>query len=471
LGVGELPPWVKDVSKALRNFQRTHVVILARDRAEGSAVDLASAVASDCLRYGFGLAVESTEATLLILPSRYRMPRRRHCVASEFGHIPGWIRQELDGVDGFSSYLKKCFGEFNANYDLKVANNQLSYDDESTILINLAQRIVRGDRRLFVPLDLLVTLKQWERSGANPGGRDHFFHTFNNLLAGYIILGKLLPTRGGHEVPDRFIKDATGTAKIKPWEILWALTALFHDPGYMAERFWSTVFFGLGIENRGLEDSDVPPKVIQAIRDAWETNFKEPRKNLVSLFNRVSGIWELHNLGEDVREKFDSALERAYFNGKRRGHSVASGLYLIDLCLRDRAKAHINYNPDAANKACVIAALSMMFHDPYCRDTLCSNGITPIPFELLPYASTLVFVDALQDDRRDISRSVFPKNCILERLEIDSLAGIVRARVDLTKVKPKCWPGKIVEYESVMRWVNDASTTRFIIDYRSRLGF
>ena len=33
--------------------------------------------------------------------------------------------------------------------------------------------------------------------------------------------------------------------------------------------------------------------------------------------------------------------------------------------------------------------------------------VNPIPFQYLPYASTLMFVDAIQDDRRDVSTSRF----------------------------------------------------------------
>jgi len=113
----------------------------------------------------------------------------------------------------------------------------------------------------------------------------------------------------------------------------------------------------------------------------------------------------------------------------------------------------------------------MMFHDPYCRQTLQVNGVSPIPFELLPYAATLIFVDAIQDDRRDISTSSFPAKCVFEALTINGAQKEVAATVDLSSIDIQHWPGKIVEYEGAMDWINSASDTKFTIDYRTKLSF
>ena len=238
----------------------------------------------------------------------------------------------------------------------------------------------------------------------------------------------------------------------------------------LRELVSTTFAFSLGLEGDTSTETDIPDVFVKRILNAWDTNFAEARKYLVKLFERVSGTWDL-DAASDVASRFDPALQRAYFNGHKCGHSLVSGLYLINQCLRDKAQKHKNYDQSAASKACVIAALGMMFHDPYCRQTLQTNGVSPIPFELLPYASTLIFVDAVQDDRRDISTSSFPVKGVFEELAIDGTQKRVVATVDIRSIEMKYWPGKIIEYEDAMTWINAASATKFTIDYRTRLGF
>jgi hypothetical protein len=45
----------------------------------------------------------------------------------------------------------------------------------------------------------------------------------------------------------------------------------------------------------------------------------------------------------------------------------------------------------------------------------------------------------------------------------------VSAIVCLPRIPAKWWPGKIVEYENVMGWINSTSKVKFVIDYRSRM--
>ncbi len=79
-----------------------------------------------------------------------------------------------------------------------------------------------------------------------------------------------------------------------------------------------------------------------------------------------------------------------------------------------------------------------------------------------------MYVDCLQDDRRDISKSRFNKHGVLASVAIIPKDRRVKAQVCLPEVPVKGWPGRIAEYESVMGWINANSDTRFTIDYRSR---
>ncbi|PYK28901.1 MAG: hypothetical protein DME59_01070 [Verrucomicrobia bacterium] len=147
-----------------------------------------------------------------------------------------------------------------------------------------------------------------------------------------------------------------------------------------------------------------------------------------------------------------------------------SGLSLIQLCRTDTAKKSVHYDAVKALVASEIAALSMIFHDQRCRNRLEECGLPPLPFEELPYASMLMFADALQDDRREISTATFPRIGVLTSLTVEPEEALVKARVSLPQNRRPAWPFMIAEYESVTRWINRRSETKFIIDYWSETG-
>jgi hypothetical protein len=423
------------------------------------------------MELGYGLASESQEGCFLVFPPGYSLQATCSSKA-ELGHVPSWLRRELLKATRLSKYLRKALAKLDAGYEKAVEDREISYDDECHLLMGFAHALRRGDRRLFMPVDQLAVLKEFEHAGGNLGARDHFFHTFNNLLIGFHVLSGLAPSRHRSAFPDRFIAPARGADNpdLNLWESLWALTCLFHDPGYMGENYWSTYAVALGAESKRYSDNPIPEEIVTRINNAWETEFLEARKDLVELFRRVAGEWDL--AGTSVvgpSAAFDPALRRAYFNGRSCGHSLVSGLNLIKLCRGARGARHHNYDTEKASKATVIAALSMMFHDPHARHVLTTNGVPPIPFEDLPYAAALMFADALQDDRRDIGISKFPAQGVLESVSV--LEGKVLATVCLPRIPIKYWPGKIVEYQSVMNWINGASETKFNIDYRTRAGW
>ena len=100
-----------------------------------------------------------------------------------------------------------------------------------------------------------------------------------------------------------------------------------------------------------------------------------------------------------------------------------------------------------------------------------AHQVAPIPFEQLPYASLLIFVDALQDDRRDISKGTWPLHGVLNALEVRQNGALIRARVCLREMPLRYWPGKLVEYDSALRWLNSSTNTTFEIESRPELTF
>ena len=246
---------------------------------------------------------------------------------------------------------------------------------------------------------------------------------------------------------------------------------MFHDPAYIAEKFWGTFRFSYGVQQDELsEDEDVPDTVKQKIRDMWDTKFAGARQDLSSLYRTAAKKWTPPSQQRSQPDAFDNALQRAYFDGRNTSHSLVSGLRLISLCQSQNVPRAKEYDPKVALIACEIAALGMMFHDQRCRAVLTAGGIAPIAFEHLPFASLLMFVDSLQDDRRDISKSRFRERGVLRSVKVAAEGGVVEAVVCLREVAVKGWAPRIAEYESVVSWINAHSQIKFRIDYKSEAG-
>ncbi len=423
----------------------------------------------DCIKLRIGLLLETQDGCFLVLPPRYRTPRRK-ADQTEHGHIPSWVIERLRQSKGFSPYLTKCMRRFAENYLKLTAKEGPSYAREAHILYEFIDEVSEGDRRLFFPIHRLQALQAFERSRANIHSRDHFFHTFNDGFLGLIVLGDLFMNRKKTARPDRFLEDPDETSKLYFWESLWLITCLFHDPGYLAESPWSTFYFTLGLEHTAEDDPILPDSMKLVIQRAWKGEFNAARKDLLDLFRRISDRWVPDSVGGDVALKFDEALESAYFDNGRLSHSIVSGLSLIQLCRTDKAKKSKHYDAVKALIATEIAALSMIFHDQRCRNKLEECGLPPLPFEELPYASMLMFADALQDDRREISTATFARTGVLTSLVAEPENEIVKAVVCLPHGRRPAWPFMIAEYESVTRWINRRSDMKFIIDYSSKTG-
>ncbi len=478
---GEFPTYLEGAIAQLKKqrFKRTHVLLLARnviaEASEGggqagiSAPIVALRVADRALALGCALAVESDQKVYTVFPENFQPSPQDEC-QDETGHIPKWLYGALAETSAFSPYLNRTFKAFAKAYGRATRGNAIAHDDEVQLVIDFARKFARGDKRLYFPVRQLLVLLQFEAAKANRDTRDHFFHTFNNLFLGFHILGSLYGDRRSITEVDQLIEDGP-TAKVHPWESIWFITCMFHDPAYIAEKFWGTFRFSYGVpQEESTEDGDIPDSIKQVIRDMWETRFAVARQDLSSLYRTAAKKWTPPSLRTSQLDAFDNAVQRAYFDGKNTSHSLVSGLRLINLCQSDSVPKAKEYDLKVALTACEIAALGMMFHDQRCRSTLTAGGISPIAFEHLPYASLLMFVDALQDDRRDISNSRFRACGVLRSVKVADDGSVVEARVCLREVPVKGWAPRIAEYESVMSWINSGSRIRFRIDYKTEAG-
>lgn len=467
LASAELPKHVEAAADLLRATPHVHLVILTRAMpGEADPAQLASSVIADCARIRAGLFLELASGIAVVLSPRFSLPRRRKEQQTEFGHIPSWLLDRLELVNSFSDYLRKQLKAFIKKYRRATMRAAPSIKAESRLLHRLAEAISDGDDRLFFPAHLLHSLEGYEQGGADAGARDHFFHTFVNLLTGLVILGELFQQRRATERPDRFIRETNGISKMKPWETLWSLTCLFHDPGYMGQNIWCTLHSVFGLPFNAREAPEIPDEIKEMISRTW-AEYRIARSDLLGLFRTTCGQWKPGSCGPGVPDRFDDALRSAYFDESGPNHSIISALGLIQRCKNYTGVTDKVYDPEMALRACEIAGLCMLFHDQRCRITLESAGLLPVPFEELPYAATLMFVDALQDDRRDIAAGAFPKYGLIDSLSIDANRKIVTAIIDIRRTAPARWPYLISELENVTSWINRESDTKFVIDYKS----
>jgi hypothetical protein len=478
----EFPSYIEAVLRQLKNgrYKNTYVLLLARDIATEAGDDsppvrmaapvVALKVAEKALCSGCALAFESEGRVHPVFEKGYHPPARGRC-GEETGHISKWLYGAVANASAFSPHLSRAFKAFGGEYARATRRKSITNEREADLVLKFAKRVARGEPRLFFPLGHLQVLREYEMAKANKRTRDHFFHTFNNLFLGFHILGSLYRGKKYIADVDRSIEDSSGVAKLHPWESLWFLTCVFHDPAYIAENFWGTVRFSYGVEqDEASDDEELPDSVKRKIRDMWDSKFVGPRQDLHDLYNRTVKRWVPPTIRKTGAETFDAALQKAYFDGRATSHSLVSGLRLINLCRTQNVPRDKIYDPDLALTACEIAALSMMFHDPRCRAILTSQGIPPIAFERLPYASLLMFVDALQDDRRDISISRFRERGVLKAVRMPPDGTAVEAEVRLQELPVRGWAPRMAEYESVMAWVNSESEIQFRIDYRTEAG-
>lgn len=471
LDLPELPKWVFDKFEPLKQDSRIQIIIAIMGAGSNSPEKIASEIIRDCLSRKIGIAIRTTRGVELVLAPRHSVVQR---ILSQdaVGHIPEWLIVRLRNTQGFSPNLRRAIVLFDRHYARFRDEGTGGYDDECNILDAFARRLAQGDRRLFFPNDLLHTLRDFERSRANPTKRDHFFHTFNNLFLGFILLAECLPNRSPDSSPDRVIAGNGAVLQQHPWETLWALTCLFHDRGYIAEDFPSAIDHNFGLSGRFSNRStfEMPDTVAKRIADAWDTEFASARDDLFELANSITRLWRPRRFRANTESRFQEAIRKIYFDGSKCGHSLLSGLTLINRCDTDRVAPHNDYDREAALSACSIAALSMVFHDPYARSVFMQQNVLPITFEHLPYAGALAFVDALQEDRRTIEKMKFSSRCILEDVSINPQRRTVTAKMNLRLIKLESWPWKVAEFAEVLTWLSRGSAWRFKIDYLSTVG-
>ena len=94
---------------------------------------------------------------------------------------------------------------------------------------------------------------------------------------------------------------------------------MFHDPAYIAEKFWGTFRFSYGVrqDEKLSDDEDIRDAVKQKIPGHVGYEIRGLRdRDLSSLYRRAAKKWTPPSQRKSQPDAFDNALQKAYFDGR-----------------------------------------------------------------------------------------------------------------------------------------------------------
>lgn len=329
--------------------------------------------------------------------------------------VQEWILQGLTNLPNIQPAFRGVLRHFRRRFLSAVAAGANDDVQQSLIRECIVNLIRRNDRLTggVAPLEFLRFLEQ-----NLPGkGRDHFFHTFNLLLIGCIVIDRAY---------EAFHRYRQLCCLPNDWSIeyTWLLTVLFHDVGYPIQRYGDTIELVLGVT------ALTPDEIIAGLRRAWDLpTFRSARAQLVALYEyltqpSITNAWSVDPFPQEAH-RLDLAFEGAFLS---KAHGLASCMRMLADFYKSvpASFAHHQY----LTRHVFVAGLSIPFHDWPVRQSLRENGIGNISTSRFPFAALLMFLDSIQEDRRGMVQ------------EPDILIGVnvngtnVSAELDLEKLTP-----------------------------------
>jgi hypothetical protein len=304
--------------------------------------------------------------------------------------IPKWLVGRLQGLRDLNPGFRKCLRMFARHYTELQSVVPVTDEAQEALLRKTFVSLLGTDPRYlgnYAPIDFL---KFFERANPLYRGPDHFFHAFNNLLLGCLVMDYFYDTftkfrkRYFQHLPDWSV------------EYVWLLTVLFHDVGYPIQRHQETTAIIYGVPISGDNQAAAVRK------EVWDSaTYRTCRAQLVSLYehftkHRRGASWtpDVFPLDERRRHPLDQAFEESFLRAD--GHGVASSMRMLSDFFREPPQAKRGFL--AAH--IFVAGLSIPFHDWPVRRWLREYGIDTIRATEFPFASLLMFVDSIQEDRR-----------------------------------------------------------------------
>jgi hypothetical protein len=332
-------------------------------------------------------------------------------------------------------------------------------NSEEAILIEFAKDVLTTMGLKPAGIEATKLIRTIECGGL-AGGRDHFFHSFQNYFLGLSAIS---------ELKNEFLS-FKALAKVN-WEVepadVWFLTALWHDVGYAAQKFnkIADAAFGAFYE----EMSDEPPDPDEQERDIKDEGITRllGRAHAITAMRAMASLmarllkpksattqWLMPGPRAQLGEHADQIL-KAINENTAMSHGALSAIRLY--C--DYADTLDQMQPskqDLLRQTVLLACCSMPFHDLWFRSSMRTHcKKCRLPVGALPFAALLAFVDSIQDDRRNL-QAVREAVLILEKLLI-TLPGNIEAQINMGALSGQQLLDKIIEGRDVMAALDQRS--------------
>lgn len=298
-------------------------------------------------------------------------------------------------------YLSKCknlrgiIGKTIRTFSIDYLKQDLSIVDEYSAVKDLIETILSCDKRFKLESRAIHFMSSMEQilNNYSKNVRDHYFHACNTMLIGFEAIDKSY---------DKFIKAANIYGKNIVVEFVWAITSLYHDIGYPAS------FQGYIIsQTYDIYDESFSEEVAKKERHIiWENQYSKSARILENLYSHIVSSpnvpWVYDGFAwVSFSTPFYSSLQTSFVESG--SHGCQGALKLTSFI--DRIISKVKNSPDRAYlyRHIGLAAISVLFHDPSVRKNFRENGIKFLKIANFPISSLLTYVDAIQDDRRDMS--------------------------------------------------------------------
>lgn len=270
-------------------------------------------------------------------------------------------------------------------------------NSENEMIKKFIEQMLTCDERFKLDTDPINFMSEIEKIATNPENRirDHFFHAFNTMMLGFMIIDKFY---------DKFDALAKKYGNDITLEFIWILTSLYHDIGYpvLLQQFLICKTYGLEGEN----NSTLFGGCVKQIRqEFWNSSYYclivEALNDLFGhITNNKEEKWVFDGFPHpDQSTKFKNSMKTSFI--EKGAHGTAGALRLALLISNLIKGLEVNKDREFIYRHIMLASISILFHDLKVRDCFRKSSIKHIRAEDFPFSILLTYVDILQDDRRD----------------------------------------------------------------------
>ncbi|MBU1666996.1 hypothetical protein KKC13_01140 [bacterium] len=279
--------------------------------------------------------------------------------------------------------------------------------DELDLILKTIQELINSEKSFVANKKSFINLSHFEKLLKNNkvDFSEHTFHSFRVFLIGCIIIDNFYKL---------FIEQYKSfTPKISKFSIeyIWLLTALFHDIGYVKNKYEAF----LDIETT--EEFEQVISNLMSRKWSEKEEYKKARAHIVCLLSKLSsqktiktafsGLGDYNTI--PPYEKNKEVEEYLVMNyNKLKSHSVIGCFDLTAEVLKEIVS--IKGDTDSVEgflfHHLYVATLSICYHDWHLWEDLKRLGIFPLTFERYPFAALLIYIDTWDDHKRDEIRAI-----------------------------------------------------------------